>query len=267
MALEPITRQEKIIAGQDLTPITRMEKFLKQFGGGGDGLPTGGAHYQQLVTDGDGNAKWEDRMVYETDPVLTEIIPQTTVTFSNLAGVMGAVWPESFDLVDGQTYKILWDGTDYVCTGILFNGAAPALGNLSILGFGDDTGEPFIFINQGQWAVASTESATEHIISISESVAEVVKIPEKYVNQHTHILEYDFWTKRSESELIDIVNQFNAGDVFVYQNDSSSCVLLLYASYIKTQGFKFAYMDGFTIRMISGNGGNWTTKYSEIAFS
>lgn len=35
MALEPITRQEKIIAGQDLTPITRMEKFLKQFGGGG----------------------------------------------------------------------------------------------------------------------------------------------------------------------------------------------------------------------------------------
>lgn len=29
MALEPITRQEKIIAGQDLTPITRMEMFLK----------------------------------------------------------------------------------------------------------------------------------------------------------------------------------------------------------------------------------------------
>ena len=38
MALEPITRQEKIIAGQDLTPITRMEKFLKDFGGGGGGV-------------------------------------------------------------------------------------------------------------------------------------------------------------------------------------------------------------------------------------
>lgn len=37
MALEPITRKEKIIAGQDLTPITRMEKFLKNFGGGGGG--------------------------------------------------------------------------------------------------------------------------------------------------------------------------------------------------------------------------------------
>lgn len=37
MELEPITRKEKIIAGQDLTPITRMEMFLKQHVGGGGG--------------------------------------------------------------------------------------------------------------------------------------------------------------------------------------------------------------------------------------
>ena len=37
MALEPITRQEKIIAGQDLEPITRMEMFLKEYGGSGGG--------------------------------------------------------------------------------------------------------------------------------------------------------------------------------------------------------------------------------------
>ena len=35
MALEPITRQEKIIAGENLEPITRMEQFLKKFGGSG----------------------------------------------------------------------------------------------------------------------------------------------------------------------------------------------------------------------------------------
>lgn len=35
MALEPITRQEQIIAGKDLEPITRMEKFLKKYGGSG----------------------------------------------------------------------------------------------------------------------------------------------------------------------------------------------------------------------------------------
>lgn len=33
-------------------------------GKSGSGLPTGGAAYQQLVTDGEGNAKWEDRLAY-----------------------------------------------------------------------------------------------------------------------------------------------------------------------------------------------------------
>lgn len=261
MALEPITRQEKIIAGQDLTPITRLEKFLKDFGGGGGGVQSDWNQNDSTAAD-----YVKNRPFYTGAPVKTVIIPETTVAFSEMSGMMTAVWPENFDLVEGQIYTISWDGTDYVCTGVLFSGT-PILGNPGAASMGDDSGEPFVFVNQGQWLVVSTESATEHTISISESVAEVVKIPEKYVNQHTHILEKDFWTKRSESELIDIVNQFNAGDVFVYQNDSSSCVLLLYASYIKTQGFKFAYMDGFAIRMISGGAGNWTTKYSEIAFS
>ena len=35
MALEPITRKEKIIAGENLQPITRLEKFLKEYGGSG----------------------------------------------------------------------------------------------------------------------------------------------------------------------------------------------------------------------------------------
>ena len=42
MALEPITRKEKIIAGQDLTPITRMEMFLKEYGGSGGSGGSGG---------------------------------------------------------------------------------------------------------------------------------------------------------------------------------------------------------------------------------
>ena len=37
MALEPITRQEQVVAGKDLKPITRMEMFLKQYGGGSGG--------------------------------------------------------------------------------------------------------------------------------------------------------------------------------------------------------------------------------------
>lgn len=51
MALEPITRQEKIISGQDLTPITRMEKFLKQFGGGGGVSADAVLYTPQALTD------------------------------------------------------------------------------------------------------------------------------------------------------------------------------------------------------------------------
>lgn len=58
MALEPITRQEKIIAGQDLTPITRMEMFLKQYGGGGGGGGgSDGATFTPSVS-ADGTLSW-----------------------------------------------------------------------------------------------------------------------------------------------------------------------------------------------------------------
>lgn len=41
MALEPITRQEQIIAGKDLKPITRMERFLKEYSGASLISPSG----------------------------------------------------------------------------------------------------------------------------------------------------------------------------------------------------------------------------------
>ena len=49
MALEPITRQEQIIAGKDLEPITRMEKFLKQYGGGGSSGGGSGFEYDFII--------------------------------------------------------------------------------------------------------------------------------------------------------------------------------------------------------------------------
>lgn len=216
MALEPITRQEKIIAGQDLTPITRMEMFLKEYGGGGSGLPSGGAPYQQLVTGGDGNAKWENRLAYETDPVLTEIIPQTTVTFSEMPGTgwMIAVLPKSFDLVDGQTYTILWDGTDYVCTGILGNGTVPALGNLGIMGAGDDTGEPFIFYNDGQWAAVSTESATEHVIGIKGLSPQIVPLDGKYLPPSA-VRAFNFPKNVEHGQMVDAITAFKTGSASI----------------------------------------------------
>ena len=65
MALEPITRKEKIIAGENLEPITRMEQFLKKFGGSGG---SGGVSQEEVVA-----------IVKEQFPQIKE---QLTVTFS-----------------------------------------------------------------------------------------------------------------------------------------------------------------------------------------
>lgn len=127
----------------------------------------------------------KNRPFYAGDPVKTEIIPETVVTFSDMDGMMAATWPESFDSVEGQTYVISWDGTDYVCSGILFNDV-PILGNLGCLGAGSDTGEPFIFLYQGQWLVVSTESATEHVIGIKTVTTQIVTLDEKYLPEATN---------------------------------------------------------------------------------
>ena len=122
----------------------------------------------------------KNRPFYTCDPVETETIPATTVTFTAQEGVMAASWPESFNAELGKTYNVSWDGTVYECVCQSFRGI-PIIGNLSIAGAGSDTGEPFFFMNQSRWLVATTESATEHMISISEYTSQIVKIDEKYL--------------------------------------------------------------------------------------
>lgn len=146
---------------------------------------TNGSAYQQLVTDSNGNMKWEDRLAYETDPVLTEIVPEQNVSFTSAGGdgIMMAYWPPTFNAVEGSTYIIKFDGADYTCTCIRFEGenGPLVLGNLSILGAGDDTGEPFIMHYTVNWTIFSSDSASEHTISICGQISQLIQIPEKYL--------------------------------------------------------------------------------------
>lgn len=60
MALEPITRKEQIIAGKDLEPVTRMEMFLKQYGGGS------GFEYDFIIKTTDGNTLTLEKGTYDS---------------------------------------------------------------------------------------------------------------------------------------------------------------------------------------------------------
>ena len=126
MALEPITRQEKIIAGQDLTPITRMEMFLKNFGGGGGGSVPKPLTYDYMP----------DGYPYKEQ----ETILDGTFEFADGGGVyMHQIADEGFTIVDGKSYTIIWDVETYQCVATDYSGL-PILGNLAVVHAGSDTG-------------------------------------------------------------------------------------------------------------------------------
>lgn len=183
MALEPITRQEKIIAGQDLTPITRMEKFLKNFGGGGGSGGGSGVQPDWNQNDSTSADYVNNRPFYTGDPVETVLIEESTVSFAATGGVYMGVLKSTFAPTVGETYKVSWDGTAYECVCVDFRNSL-FIGNLSITGAGSDTGEPFLmYINNGSGIDIYTKDASaSHTFSISGSIAEVIQIPDKYIS-------------------------------------------------------------------------------------
>ena len=242
MELKPITRQEKIIAGQDLTPITRMEKFLKQFGGGG-GLPTGGAPYQQLVTDGEGNAKWTDRLAYETDPIIEEVFPEQTVAFSLQGNSYMASISQQHDFALGDSYTVKWDGTEYECVCSEFSGMA-YIGNLSILTGTDDTGEPFFIFAQGTLFFNTANTSPEHTVSISMKSVEIKKIPDKFLEKDVFVVNAHVTYPSSKIDSADKTYS----EILIAARQNKRCILSIDASG-STRIYEMRPLDDF-----KGNG-------------
>lgn len=69
---------------------------------------TNGAPYQQLVTDGDGGVKWEDRLVYDNKTVLVE---QTKITNAGRESIIDLSL-----LANGSFVTVNIDGTEYNVT-------------------------------------------------------------------------------------------------------------------------------------------------------
>ena len=94
----------------------------------------------------------------------------STIYFANL--------PSTLDIVEGKTYTVNWDGTEYKCVGAVFD-SRHILGNLSILGMGDDTGEPFLCV-PAEGRVGTLDTSATHTISVTELEA-ITPIDEKYL--------------------------------------------------------------------------------------
>ena len=91
------------------------------------------------------------------------------------------------EIVKGKTYIVKWDGTEYECVCFEFS-SHPVLGNLSIMGAGDDTGEPFIYVykaslHAGQFYTLDTSAS--HTISVKKIVETVTPMAEEFLPTNT----------------------------------------------------------------------------------
>ena len=127
----------------------------------------------------------KNRPFYTGNPVETVLVEESTASFVSANGMHMAEFPSTFAATVGETYKVYWDGTAYECACVNFNNT-PAIGNLSIAGYGSDTGEPFFMeVYNGQGImIATADTSDSHTFSISGLSVEVVKIDEKYLPEN-----------------------------------------------------------------------------------
>ena len=118
----------------------------------------------------------------------TTLLEEQQVAFTLSNGVYMAQITNAFKIVDGQTYTVNWDGTEYECVGFVFNSML-ALGNLSIIGAGADTGEPFIYLYAAVGAEAlgqfgTLDTAASHTISVKRIEETVTPMAEEFLPEN-----------------------------------------------------------------------------------
>ena len=206
----------------------------------------------------------KNRPFYTGDPVETVLVEESTVSFSGSGGLYEAQFPSTFAATVGENYKVYWDGTAYECTCGTADGM-PVIGNLSVVGAGSDTGEPFLMIvgNGTSIQFYTSDTSDSHTFSISGTFIEIKKIDTKYIPWNDAIgLPPLVFIDKSISELTDeekqeYYNLFNKGSLVLSRSDGGGdnwCVVL-YMYYSKTIGLNMALIDSGYLKTYSG--GSW----------
>lgn len=173
--LDPITRQEKILSGEDLEPITRQEWFLKKYRGGGSGgtsIDVTAEVGQTIIVkevDADGKpTKWKAADYQEKICGMIEkaFLETTEAAFVQdpESGLYIATVASDNTIEENVVYRVKFNGVTYENT---YNAEMNCIGNLGLLGAGEDTGEPYI--------MAFVEGAI-NILSIVEIASATVGI-------------------------------------------------------------------------------------------
>lgn len=220
---------------------------------------TNGTPYQQLVTDGKGGAKWEDRLAYITDPTMTELISENTIrmTVQPDGRYLGKL-PTPVILSEGTTYIVKLDGVEYESVCKVFNGAVAYIGNLAITGVEadvDNTGEPYCYAGPISGAKDAyrfyTTTGEQHTFSLSANVGTVVPLDKKFATSIVRVVDSPVnWT---EEEIQEYFDAFSTGTVLICaRRGMQACmVLALYRSGVSMKASLIS--EGKIVEVICGH--------------
>lgn len=93
------------------------------------------------------------------------LMEEQEVTFSESDGTYQATAPVQFEVSDGQTYTVVWDGVEYSCVGHIEYGAS-YIGNPEAFRL-ESTGEPFLYASMNsQFLWVSYDTSASHTIKV-----------------------------------------------------------------------------------------------------
>lgn len=148
------------------------------------------------VNDETSQAYVKNRTHWEEPPIDTLLVPEQTVSFTLLEedgfSMYIAEDPFQLDLVEGETYKIVWDGVEYTCNGTVNYDVFGYVdcGNVSFFEEnGTNTGEPFFMRNIPPLLIGTKDPAASHTISVYKHAPVIHTLDNKYLNSNVLTLD------------------------------------------------------------------------------
>ena len=130
-------------------------------------------------------AKWGYPEGYPKKSVqTTTLMEEQELAFALNDKVYSAQLTNAFEIIEGKTYTVNWDGTEYECVGVAIDEDKCGLGNLYLLKVGDDTGEPFSYTYNKTYAIGgfmTSDTSASHTISVKKIEETVTPMAEEFI--------------------------------------------------------------------------------------
>ena len=117
----------------------------------------------------------------------TTLMEEQALAFTSDVDAYSASLTNPLEIVEGQTYIVNWDGAEYECVCSIFNDTILVLGNLSVMGAGDDTGEPFVYAKfpNNSSGFNTLDTSASHTISVKRIAETVTPMAEEFLPANT----------------------------------------------------------------------------------